>query len=181
MPANNRDLHGMAPDQSDVALLLVDVINDLEWEGAEEIEAAARRMADRIAALRERAYAAEIPVIYANDNYGIWRSDFKALISHCLSGNVRGRFLAEALAPRQDDYFVLKPKHSAFFSTTLDVLLRYLQVNTLILTGLAGNICILFTANDAYMRDFDLYVPSDCVASNTEAENRNALEQIRKV
>jgi nicotinamidase-related amidase len=76
---------------------------------------------------------------------------------------------------------VLKPKHSAFFETTLDTLLAYLNAKTLILTGVAGNICILFSANDAYMRDYHLVVPSDCVASNTVKENRNALQQIERV
>ena len=83
------------------------------------------------------------------------------------------------LQPGQDDYFVLKPKHSGFFSTTLDTLLEYLGTEAVILTGMAANICVLFTANDAYMRDLALFVPSDCVASNSEAENRYALEQMR--
>ena len=89
-----------------------------------------------------------------------------------MKDGVRGRALVEALVPEPDDYFVLKPKHSGFFSTTLDILLEYLGVKTVILTGVAGNICVLFTANDAYMRDFSLVVPRDCVASNTEEENR---------
>ncbi len=94
---------------------------------------------------------------------------------------VRGRAIVELLRPEEDDYFVLKPKHSGFFSTTLDTLLEYLGVKAVILTGLAANICVLFTANDAYMRDFHLAVPSDCVASNSEEENNYALEQMRKV
>jgi nicotinamidase-related amidase len=85
------------------------------------------------------------------------------------------------LKPEEDDYFVLKPKHSGFYSTNLDILLRYLAVKRVIITGIATNICVLFTANDAYMRDFELLVPSDCVAANQEADNRYALEQIRTV
>jgi nicotinamidase-related amidase len=94
---------------------------------------------------------------------------------------VRGQPVVEKLRPDKDDYFVLKPKHSGFYSTVLDVLLSYLQVHTVILAGMAANICILFTANDAYMRDYHLVVPSDCVASNTEDENRHALEQMKQV
>jgi len=89
--------------------------------------------------------------------------------------------VARILEPADDDYFVLKPKHSAFFETTLDTLLTYLGARTLILTGVAGNICILFSANDAYMRDYDLVVPSDCTVSNTPEENEYALKQIQKV
>jgi nicotinamidase-related amidase len=181
MPAKNQDLHGNVPDDSSVALLLIDVINDLEWEGGEALVGPAVAMAHRIAALRKRAAAANIPVIYINDNFGKWQSDFQKMVDHCLEDGVRGEELARILQPGEDDYFVLKPKHSAFYSTTLDTLLDYLGARTLILTGIAGNICILFSANDAYMRDFELIVPSDCTVSNSEEENRNALGQIEKV
>ena len=83
--------------------------------------------------------------------------------------------------PDEHDYFVLKPKHSAFYSTTLDTLLDYLGARTLILTGVAGNICILFSANDGYMRDFNLVVPADCVASNFPRDNKQALALMREV
>src|SRR6266850_1905724 len=181
MPAKNPDLHGNVPETSPVALLLIDVINDLEFEGADELAAKAVPMAHRIADLKCRAKLAGIPAIYANDNFGRWQSDFKKVVQHCLEDGVRGEEIARILHPEDDDYFVLKPKHSAFFATTLDVLLRYLGARTLILTGIAGNNCILFSANDAYMRDFHLNVPSDCVVSNTEEDNRHALEQMRKV
>jgi nicotinamidase-related amidase len=181
MPARNEDLHGMVPDKSDVALILLDVINDLEFEGAEELLPHALRAAERIAALKKRAKAAGIPTVYVNDNFGRWQSDLDKLLRHCLEDDTRGRPIAELLAPEADDYFVLKPKHSGFFSTTFDVLLNYLGVRTLIVTGFAGNICVLFTANDAYMRDFYLVVPSDCCASNDPEDNWRALEQMRKV
>jgi len=181
MPAKNKDLHGMVPDVADVALLLLDVINDLEWEGGELLLPHALRMAPRLAALKQRARHAGIPAIYVNDNYGRWQSDFARLIDHCLGEGTRGTPVVELLLPEEDDYFVLKPKHSGFFSTTLDVLLEYLQARTLIITGIAGNICVLFTANDAYMRDYNLYVPSDCVASNDPEDNRHALRQIHTV
>ncbi|HEX7448117.1 MAG TPA: isochorismatase family cysteine hydrolase [Pirellulales bacterium] len=177
----NPDLHGNAPDKSEVALLLIDVINDLEFPEGDQMLPHARRMAERIAALKQRAKAASVPVIYANDNFGRWRSDFSAQVEHCLNDGVRGQPVVEMLRPEDDDYFVLKPKHSGFYSTTLDLLLDYLQARTLILTGIAGNNCVLFTANDAYLRDYRLIVPPDCVASNTAEENRIALEQMRKV
>ncbi len=113
-------------------------------------------MARRIAALKRRAKAAGIPAIYVNDNFGRWQSDFTKVVQHCLDDGVRGEEMARILHPEEDDYFVLKPKHSAFYATTLDTLLQYLGAKRLILTGVAGNICILFSANDAYMRDFDL-------------------------
>ncbi len=175
MPAKNEDLHGNVPDTSSVALLLIDVINDLEFEGGEDLMRSALPMAERIAALKRRAKEVGVPVIYVNDNFGRWQSDLSKLVEHSASEGVRGRPIVELLRPEDDDYFVLKPKHSGFFSTTLDILLEYLKVKTLILTGMAGNICVLFTANDAYMRDFHLVVPADCVASNDPAENEHAL------
>jgi nicotinamidase-related amidase len=138
-------------------------------------------MARQIAALKRRARLEGVPVVYVNDNFGRWRSDFSVQVDHCLKDGVRGQPIVELLRPDEDDYFVLKSKHSGFFSTTLDTLLEYLGVRAVVLTGIAANICVLFTANDAYMRDLHLAVPSDCVASNTEEENRYALDQMRKV
>jgi nicotinamidase-related amidase len=180
-PAKNPDLHGNVPENSAVALLLIDVINDLDFEGSEPLVRQAGSMAARVASLKRRAKAARIPVVYINDNFGRWQSDFRRLIDHCLNDGVPGESLARALLPEDDDYFVLKPKHSAFFETTLDTLLAYLGAKTLILTGIAGNICILFSANDAYMRDYNLVVPADCVISNTPEENAYALQQIARV
>jgi nicotinamidase-related amidase len=181
MSARNPDLHGNAPDKADTALLLIDVINDLEFEEGEELLRFALPMAERIAALKKRAKAAKIPAIYVNDNFGRWRSNFQAQVEHCLHDGVCGQPLATLLQPEADDYFVLKPKHSGFYCTCLEILLEHLQVKTLILTGIAGNNCVLFTANDAYLRDFQLVVPGDCVCSNTEQENHNALAQMEKV
>ncbi|HEX2227731.1 MAG TPA: isochorismatase family cysteine hydrolase [Candidatus Binatia bacterium] len=170
-----------APDKSDTALLLIDVINDLEFDGGERLLAHALPMADALGKLKQRAKAAGIPAIYANDNFGRWRSDFPKLVQTCLENNVRGRPIIQKLAPEEDDYFVLKPKHSAFFKTNLDVLLKYLGAQTLILTGLAGDNCVLFSANDAYMRDFNIVVPPDCTASEDPDENRRALIHMQRV
>ena len=180
MPAKNSDLHGSAPDKSEIALLLIDVINDLDFPEASQLLRHANPMARKIAHLKKRAKAAGIPVIYVNDNFGRWRSDFRRQVVHCLRANSRGREIVALLQPEEEDYFVLKPKHSGFFSTTLDTLLRYLGSKTLILTGVAGNFCVLFTANDAYMRDYELIIPSDCTASNTAEENRQALGLMKK-
>jgi len=164
--------------RSRAALLLIDVINDLEFPGSAALVRQAVPMARRLARLKARAAQHGLPVIYVNDNFGQWRSDFRSLVAYCTSAEVAGREVAELLKPGPDDYFVLKPKHSGFFQTTLDLLLESLGAETLILTGLAGNICVLFTANDAYMRGFDLVVPEDCIASTKPADNRMALRQM---
>jgi nicotinamidase-related amidase len=180
MPAKNADLHGSAPDKSEIALLLIDVINDLDFPEANQLLRYARPMARKLVRLKRRAKEAGVPVIYVNDNFGRWQSDFRRQVEHCLRGDSRGHEIVQLLQPEEDDYFVLKPKHSGFFSTTLETLLRYLGSRRLIITGIAGNFCVLFTANDAYMRDYDLIIPSDCTASNSAQENREALALMRK-
>lgn len=181
MPTRNEDLHGFVPDTAEAALLLIDLINDFDFEGSDGLVAATLPMAQRIAELKRQAKAAGIPVLYVNDNYGRWQSDFNKLVEHCIEEGCRGREITALLKPEEDDYFVLKPKHSGFFSTTLDTLLDYLKVKTLILTGVAANICVLFTANDAYMRDYRLIVPRDCVASNEPEETEHALNEMARV
>jgi nicotinamidase-related amidase len=180
MPDRNPDLHGFVPDKSPVALLIIDVVNEMDFSEAEQMMPAAIAMADRSAELKKRAKAAGIPAIYVNDNFGRWQSDFRSQVEHCLRDGVRGKPIVERLCPEQDDYSVLKPKHSGFYSSSLDLLLKYLGTKDVILTGIAGNLCVLYTANDAYMRDFGIIVPSDCCVSNSREENEYALDQMRK-
>ena len=163
------------------ALLLIDVINDLAFDGSDALVVQAEPMASRLATLKRRASAAGVPIIYINDNFGQWRSDFRKTVAHCTSRSSPGRRVSERLRPTSRDYFVLKPKHSGFFDTTLDTLLETLHIRRLILTGIAGNICVLFTANDAYMREFKIFAPADCIVSNTAADNDYALRQIGTV
>jgi nicotinamidase-related amidase len=181
VPVNNPDMHGSAPDEAPVVLLLIDVINDLEFDGGAELLQQALPMADRLATLKRRARASGIPSVYVNDNFGRWRSDLRAQLAHCLGDGVRGRPLVERLVPEPDDYFVLKPKHSGFFATTLETLLKYLRTRTLILTGLTADNCVLFTASDAYLRDFRLVVPADCVAAIDPRHTRQALDHMQRV
>ena len=179
MPEKNVDLHGSAPHKHKFALLLIDVINDFDFPEANQLLKHARPMARILLRLKRRAQKAGVPVIYVNDNFGQWKSDFRRTVDYCVRTG-RGGDIVNLLRPEESDYFVLKPKHSGFFSTTLETLLRYLETQSLILTGIAGNFCVLFTANDAYMRDFNLFVPSDCTVSNTKKENDSALGLMKK-
>jgi nicotinamidase-related amidase len=163
------------------ALLLIDVINDLAFEGSEVLVAQAEPMARRLSLLKKRATAAGVPTIYINDNFGQWRSDFRHTVRHCTAQSSPGHQVSRRLRPTSRDYFVLKPKHSGFYDTTLDTLLDALKIRRVILTGIAGNICVLFTANDAYMRDLRIFAPADCIVSNTPADNDYALRQIETV
>ncbi len=164
-----------------MALVLVDVINDMEFPGGERLAGQALPAARRIAGLKRRARELGVPVIYCNDNFGRWRSDFREVVEHAMGDGVRGEPVARLLKPERDDYFVLKPKHSAFYATTLDTLLDYLGARRLIFCGFSGDTCVLFSAGDAYMRDFHLHVPADCSASISPDENERALAYMRRV
>jgi nicotinamidase-related amidase len=181
MPQRDPTLHGNVPERSGTALLLIDVIGDFEFEGGEQLIKPTKSMAPRLANFKERARAAGIPAIYVNDNYGRWNSDFRRLVDHCINDDVRGREIARILKPAEDDYFVLKPKHSGFFGTTLELLLKYLGARNLILTGLTTDICVLFTAMDAYIRDYSLFVPSDCAAALSRKYHKQALDYMQRV
>jgi nicotinamidase-related amidase len=181
MNSAENDRSNPVSGKAETALLLIDVINDLQFKGGEKLLTQSLPMAVSLAALKRRAKAAGIPAIYVNDNFGRWRSDFAKLVRHCLEDDVRGRPVVAHLIPEQDDYFVLKPKHSAFFQTNLESLLGYLGASTLMLTGMAGDICVLFSANDAYMRDFKIFIPSDCVVSQEANVNQQALMLMQRV
>ncbi|MDT8858601.1 cysteine hydrolase [Alkalihalobacillus sp. MEB130] len=171
----------MTSSEPRYALLIIDMINDLEFNSGYKLLPHALESAKKIAELKHVLKNQGVPIIYVNDNYGKWQSDFRHLVSHCLEENVRGKPIAEIMKPDTEDYFVLKPKYSGFFATPLDLLLNHLNINTLILTGVAGNMCVQFTANDAYMRDYQLYIPSDCVASNSKLTNEHALSFMEEV
>jgi nicotinamidase-related amidase len=177
----NRDLHGSAPDRAETALLILDMISDFGFRDGARVFRAALHAAQRIARLKARATAARIPTIYVNDNQGRWRSDFAALLRRASSAESRGSRIARLLAPGPRDYLVLKPKHSGFFATPLGTLLEYLGARRLILTGVSTNQCVLFTANDAYVRDFELCIPRDCVAGLEPADSRLAFRYFRSV
>jgi nicotinamidase-related amidase len=177
---NNPNLHGNVPDECAVALLLVDVINGLDFDGSQEFAARALAKAERIAALRLGAKRAGVPVFYVNDNnYGRWRSDMSGIVAHWLQTDAPGRPIVQLLAPDADDYVVLKPKHSGFYATPLETLLLYVRARRLVLAGFTTDQCILFTASDAFLRDYELFVPADCTDSVAPQDAAPALRLMR--
>lgn len=160
-------------------MLIIDMVNDLDFPGGERLRPKAEVAAERIAFLRDAADAAGVPTIYVNDNFGHWHSERSRIVDHCAREDSAGRQLVERLRPRDDDYFVIKPQFSGFYATNLPVLLPQLEVSRLILTGVATDICVLFTAADAHMRRYGLWVPEDAVASEDDARTDWALETMR--
>jgi nicotinamidase-related amidase len=181
MPPKNQDLHGNVPDQCSVALVLIDVINDMEFDTGAALFENALPAAKKLSKMRARAKDAGVPVIYVNDNFGKWRSDFRQQLGHVLEDGVRGEPIARLLEPDEDDYFVLKAKHSGFYDTQLDLLINYLQVRTLVIAGFTTDMCVLFTASDAYLRDLEIVLPPDCSAASSVEYHERALEHMTRV
>jgi nicotinamidase-related amidase len=170
----------LATKTSNQALLVIDTINDLEFPGGENVLPWAERMAARLTPFRARAHKAGVPVIYVNDNFGQWRSNFADVYRHATRRGARGRDVSRRMKPTADDYFILKPRHSAFFATSLVPLLEHLKVRRLILTGIATNICVFFTAHDAHMHEYPMTVLSDCCAAESDADHDLALDQLKR-
>src|SRR3982751_4641808 len=162
------------------ALLVIDMVSTWDFPDGETLGRAARAIAPKIGALKQRCIHAGVPVIFVNDNRGRWRSEFHELVRVSILESETGASIAESLQPDEDDYSVLKPKHSAFYATPLDLLLRHLRVQRLVVTGVASDQCIVMSAAEARMRDYDVIVPGDCVAAQTAERNASALRHLRE-
>lgn len=165
----------------ETALVIIDMLSDWRFPDADIQLPGAEAITPAIARLKARCSEVGVPTIYANDNQGRWRSDFREVVGAATRDGSRGRRIGGALEPGPDDYFVLKPKHSAFHATPFDLLLRHLGVSKLLLTGVSGDQCVLYTAVDARMHDYQLLVPRDTIASLSEERNRIALEHLEQV
>jgi nicotinamidase-related amidase len=173
----------LAEDQAAgaMALVVIDMLSAWDFPDAEALLEAALPLAPRIAALKQRCKAAGVPTVYANDNHGRWRSDLRQVVATALEAGGGSADIARRLAPAADDYFVLKPKHSGFHATPLDLLLRHLKVRTLVLVGVSSDQCVLYTAADARMHDYDAIVPRDCIATLGAERNARALSHFDEV
>lgn len=167
--------------QTKQALLLIDLVTDFDFEDGDKLWKQTRKIIEPIAGLTEKARSSQIPVIYVNDNYGNWKEDFDDQVSKVIELSQRGREVAEPLRPQRSDLYVLKPQRSGFYETPLAVLLDSMEISSLILAGITTDICILFTAHDAYMRGFSLAVPSDCTAAVENSYRNSALKIVERV
>ncbi|HVE48430.1 MAG TPA: isochorismatase family cysteine hydrolase [Casimicrobiaceae bacterium] len=167
--------------RASTVLLLVDFLNFMDFPTARSLAPHAIRAARAAKALKLRLARQHVPAIYANDNFGHWESDIHAVVDTCIERGGASRELAQLMAPQRDDRSVLKPRHSAFFGTPLEFILAEMGVRRLIIAGLTTDSCVMFTAHDAYLRDYAIWVPSDCVASARPAHTRQALSHMQRV
>ncbi|WP_026772095.1 MULTISPECIES: cysteine hydrolase family protein [Sediminibacillus] len=163
----------METDRNDAAVVIVDIINDFDFPEGPQLLENTKKILPNLKKLKEFAYQQSIPIIYVNDHYGIWQSDFQKVSDYCR--NEQNKQIIDQMQPASDDYFLIKPKHSGFYGTALESLLKELNVNHIIIAGIAGDFCVLFTANDAHMREYSISVPKNCIASNEEQQNDRAL------
>ncbi|WP_240636067.1 cysteine hydrolase family protein [Caldimonas tepidiphila] len=167
--------------RSRTVMLLVDFINPMQFAGSEQLAPHAVEAAAYTAALKARVARRGVQCIYANDNYGTWHSEFADVLRHCISLGGPARQIAELLAPKPQDLTIIKPRHSGFFCTPLELLLAQMRTRHLIIVGLAADICVQFTAMDAHLRGYDLWVPEDCTASETPERKQMALTYLQRV
>ena len=162
------------------ALLLVDFINLFDFPGSGKLERRALVAARNVARLKSRLASSGVPCIYANDNFGDWKSEFSRVVAQCLERGGASARIAALLQPSPQDYSILKPRHSAFYGTPLEFLLEELGAQSLVITGISADNCVFATAQDAYVRQFRLWVPSDCVAADTRRHEAEALDHLRR-
>jgi nicotinamidase-related amidase len=161
---------------SKTALVVIDMLNAYDFEDADQLAESVREALPNVKHLLERATAEDVPIIYVNDNYGDWNSSAGELVETAR----RGRFpdLVEEIAPQDDVKFVIKGRHSIFYGTPLEYLLSELEVDRLVLSGQVTEQCVLYSALDAYVRDYDIAVPSDAVAHIHEDLGEAALRMM---
>lgn len=164
------------------ALVIVDFINPLNFPGAEKLAKPALAAARATVRLREQLAKQKVAVIYANDNYGAWTSDFQALVAQCCARDDLSGEIARLVAPRPGDITLLKPRHSAFYCTALELLLKEMGAKDLIVAGLATDMCVQMTAADAFLRGYEgVWVPSDCTAAETTAAKAASIKYMKDV
>src|SRR3954451_23267951 len=156
-------------------LLLVDFITSLDFPGADALAPHALAAARATAALKQRLQAQGVPTIYANDNYGVWQSDFHSLVSTCLGMDGVPGEIARLLYPQAEDITILKPRHSAFYASPLELLLTEMETRELVVCGIASDMCVQLTAAEAFLREFPCWVPVDCNAADSDEAKEAAV------
>ena len=151
------------------------MLSEFRFHGWQSVLRAATRVAPNIARLAASARSAGVPVVYVNDTAGKWEADQAAFVERCAAAHARGAEVTRLIAPQEGDYFIFKPKHSGFYATPLAELLHSGRVEEIVLTGTTAHQCVLFTAMDAYVRDFQIVAPLDCLAAPTLVQTRHAL------
>jgi len=164
---------------SDTALLIIDMFNDYRHEDGEELAANVAEILDPLHRLLTAARSHPgVDVLYVNDNHEDFSVGGEGIVDVALSGSHPE--LVKPLVPTQGSTFLTKVRHSVFYATALDYLLRQRGVTRLILTGQVTEQCILYSALDGYLRHYDVIVPPDAVAHIDPQLGDAALKMMRR-
>jgi nicotinamidase-related amidase len=163
---------------TDLAVIVVDVLNPYEHEDADQLAVHAACALEPIATLVAAAVDAEAELVYVNDNYGDFTATRDDIVRRALEG--RHPELVEPIVPSREIDFLQKVRHSAFYSTALDHLLRRREVRTLVLAGQVTEQCVLYTALDAYVRHYEIRVAGDAVVPLDPQLGDAALTMMRR-
>lgn len=144
------------------ALIVVDMLNEYDHEDAEVLIESVRAALPAMRGLVERARREGTPAVYVNDNYGDWGAGRPEIVERAIAG--RAGDLVEPIAPVEGSWFISKARHSIFYETQLEYLLREQEIERIVLVGQVTEQCVLYSALDAYVRHFDVAVPADAVA-----------------
>jgi len=167
-------------DMPGKALLVIDMVRDfIDADGKLSIGPAAAKVVRAVARKIDEARAAGWPVIYVCDRHTEDDSEFAMFPPHCIAGTP-GADVVDEIHPRPGDKVIAKRRFSGFFQTDLDLTLRELGVDEIVLVGVCTNICDLYTAADARMLNYKVTVPRDCVASFDEAAHEFALKEMER-
>lgn len=161
------------------AIIIVDMLNDFVT-GSLKCDRAQRIIPPLMKLIKE-ARKNNVPVIYSNDAHikGI-DHELKLWGDHAIAGTEGAKVIPE-LEPEEGDYIVPKRRYSGFYGTDLEMLLRELNVDTVILTGMHAHMCVRHTAADAYYRGYNIIVPTDGVDSFTEEDYQAGLKYLKDV
>jgi nicotinamidase-related amidase len=165
-----------------IALLVIDMQHDFVDADAPIACKGAKDIVPSIQELTAFARAVGIAVIYTKESHRKQKVDFGLELEygeteHCVEGT-RGIEIIDELYPHDNDYVLVKRRYSGFFATDLDLLLKGLFIDTLVLTGVATDVCVRATAQDAMQLDYRVLVPRECVAGTSEERHSAALEHI---
>jgi nicotinamidase-related amidase len=166
------------PRGTRAALLVVDMVRDFV-EGPFAGPGAAA-LVPRVRRAVERARDLDIPVVFVCDGHAPDDPEFRVFAPHALAGTPGAEIVAE-LAPRPGEYVVRKRRYSGFYQTELGDLLRTLDVDTLVLTGLQTDCCVAHTAADGFFRGFRIVILEDAVGARTEDGHRRALAEAARL
>ncbi len=163
------------------ALIIIDMQNDFLLENAPICCPGGLDIVKNIEKLARHFRTNDQPVIFTQDEHQ--KQDFGLQLDHenpehCLEGTCGIDFYKD-LKPYENDYIIKKRRYSAFFATDLDLLLRRLDMNTLILTGVATDVCVEATAQDAQQLGYHVIVIPECVAGTSFIAHQAALDNIK--